>query len=254
MHTDIEGLANRRRDADGRHRTLQAALDWSHGCASATEQTLFRRLSIFARFRTEDVIAVAGDSSDNGGSRGSGEERNTLDRLDSLVARSLVVVEDCDGSAAYRLLQPVRQYATARLQDAGESEGCADRHATHIARRAIDAGRRYFADQAEVVARLRFAAGDIDLALRRLLVTNHYNVAADLISAVALYWFFNDQPTGRRWVDRVSTAEADLDERRVLALHFSRGLLYQDGIEVDRAVADLETTLEGVPPSRTPAS
>jgi predicted ATPase len=236
LHSDLVTLVDHRRDADRRHRSLQAALDWSHGSATGEERVVFRRLSTFARFRADDAVAVVGQP----------EERSrVLAALRSLVSKSLVVLEDCDGEAAYRLLQPVRLYAGGWLRDAGEVEAFTDRHALHTARAAIDAGRRYFTDQPSVVAKLHFAAGDLELSLQRLLSTGRYSLAADVIGSLALYWFFNDQPSGRRWADRASAEMAQLDERRRLGLHFARGLLHHSGTEVGRSVADLEAAVDG---------
>ena len=47
-----------------------------------------------------------------------------VDGLTSLVDKSLVVVEEWDGEARYRLLEPVRQYAHEKLDDAGEVLEC----------------------------------------------------------------------------------------------------------------------------------
>jgi predicted ATPase/DNA-binding SARP family transcriptional activator len=47
-----------------RHRTLQAAIDWSHGLLSGPEQALFARLSVFAGgFALEAAEAVGGNGS-----------------------------------------------------------------------------------------------------------------------------------------------------------------------------------------------
>ena len=236
LEMDTAMLVDDRRDIGGRHRSVQAALEWSHDGLGANERVLFRRLAAFARFRAADAIAITGDP-------GAGEQ--TVAALRSLVFKSLVVVEDRDGQAAYRLLQPVRIFARRKLRDSGELDAIADRHAHHTARAAIDAGRRYFEDQAAVVAKLHFAAGDIDLSLQRLIRTGPHDLVADVVTALALYWFFNDQPSGRRWAERASAELTGLDERRRLNLRFARGLVNHGGLDAQRAVADLETAVRG---------
>jgi predicted ATPase len=229
-------LVDHRRDVDRRHASIQAALDWTHRGAGEEEQVMFRRLATFARFRADDAVAVAGRPEDR---------PRTLAVLQSLLSKSLLVMEDRDGQGSYRLLQPVRLYARDRLREANEIDEFEDRHARHTRDNAMAARRRYFSDQPSVVAKLSFASGDIDLALRRFLDTAQYSEAVDLIRALALYWFFNDQRTGRRWADRASAELSQLDARQQVSLRFARGLLHHGGIELARSVDDLWAAVEG---------
>jgi len=50
-------------------------------------------------------------------------------RFGSLADKSLVSVDTGGPSARYRLLDTTRSYARSKLQDAGESESMAQRHA-----------------------------------------------------------------------------------------------------------------------------
>jgi predicted ATPase/DNA-binding SARP family transcriptional activator len=113
-----------------RHQTLQSAFKWSWQLLSDSERALLSRLSVFTggwtlqaaeAVCTDDKIAQA----------------DILELLTSLVDKSLVVylhgetdVENCLSSqqARYHLLQTVRQFAAARLLDAGERESIAERH------------------------------------------------------------------------------------------------------------------------------
>src|SRR5436305_3741099 len=101
------------RTAVPRQPTLRAAVDWSHELLSKDERMLLRRLAVFsAGWTLEAAEAVtAGDGLD---------ALDVLDLLDHLVARNLVVVEEQDGAARYRLLGSIRQYAQEKLVDAGE--------------------------------------------------------------------------------------------------------------------------------------
>jgi predicted ATPase len=53
---------------------------------------------------------------------------DVLDLLTSLVDKSVVMYEDRDGNARYRLLETARQYASDRLVESGESDTIRDRH------------------------------------------------------------------------------------------------------------------------------
>ena len=77
----------RSRDLPERQRTIAATLDWSHDLLTRDEQTLFRRLSVFAGgFDLDAVEAIGGD----------------LATLGGLVEQSLVIA----GDDRFRLLEP----------------------------------------------------------------------------------------------------------------------------------------------------
>ncbi len=120
-------LTNGSRTATPRQRTLRGALDWSYELLGEPEQTLFRRLSVFAGgFTLETAEAVgAGD--------GVGAA-DVLDLLSRLVEKSLVVGSQEEGVTRYRVLEPLRQYAWARLQESGEAGDLRRVHAKHYLR------------------------------------------------------------------------------------------------------------------------
>ena len=75
------------RDALPRAQTLRASVDWSHDLLDDDERTLFRRLGVFAGGWTLDAVEEV--------CAGNGLDRAAiLDLLGSLVAKSLVVVEE----------------------------------------------------------------------------------------------------------------------------------------------------------------
>lgn len=67
----------------------------------------------------------------------TGDPARTVDRLDALVARSLLhtVRDEGSGEIRYRLLETIRVYAHQRLIDGGDAEATRGRHAAHIADR-----------------------------------------------------------------------------------------------------------------------
>ena len=75
---------------------------------------LLRRLSVFAGWSLEMAEQVCSDDDIPAG--------DILDLIAALVDKSLVVLEpEVLGQARYRLLDTIRDYAAARLADAGES-------------------------------------------------------------------------------------------------------------------------------------
>jgi predicted ATPase/DNA-binding CsgD family transcriptional regulator len=109
------------RGAVPRRQTLAASIGWSHALLAEPDRIVLRRLAVFAGgFGLEAALAVAA-----GGAVARGE---VLDALGRLVDKSLVVAEEHDGEARYRLLETIRQYAADRLTEAGEAAAARDRH------------------------------------------------------------------------------------------------------------------------------
>ena len=102
------------RFASPRQRTLRATIEWSYALLTEAERMLFRRLSVFAGWSLEMAEQVCADDDIPVG--------DVLSLTAALVDKSLVVLEpEVLGQARYRMLDSIREYAAARLADAGES-------------------------------------------------------------------------------------------------------------------------------------
>src|SRR5229473_5907340 len=121
-----------------RHQTLRTTIDWSHELLAASRSTLLRRLCVFAgRFTLEDVESVC--TSDDV------PAAQALDRLSSLVDKSLVIKEEASGRACYRLHETMREYAGVKFREADEEEVVEGRFAEYYratCQRSV-AGARY---------------------------------------------------------------------------------------------------------------
>jgi predicted ATPase/DNA-binding winged helix-turn-helix (wHTH) protein len=123
---------SRDRAAPARHQTLRAALEWSHGLLNDREQTVFRRLSVFAGSTSLALIQrVVADPPQAGGL----DEWTVLDALSGLVDRSLVAVVGGvdDTRPRYRMLASPRALALEQLRGAGEEDALRRRHALALA-------------------------------------------------------------------------------------------------------------------------
>jgi predicted ATPase/class 3 adenylate cyclase len=106
-------LTSGARDALPRHQTLRAAVDWSYDLLDEHERMLFLRLSVFqGGFAIEAAEAVCSSS--------QCATADVLDQLARLVDKSLILVDERNGRARYRLLETLRQYGMERLAAAGE--------------------------------------------------------------------------------------------------------------------------------------
>lgn len=109
-----------------RHQTLRATLEWSHALLTPDEQTVFRRLGVFAgTFTLEAAQYVASDTRIDAWA--------ALDHLGALVDKSLVLAEG-DPVPRYRLLETTRSYALERLAEAAETKRAMRSHAEAIVR------------------------------------------------------------------------------------------------------------------------
>jgi predicted ATPase/DNA-binding winged helix-turn-helix (wHTH) protein len=115
-------LTGGRRTALPRHQTLRATLDWSYELLTEPERAILRRLAVFAGpFSLDATTAIAAGS--------EFAVPSAVESLASLVAKSLVATEGHGAVARYRLLDTTRAYATEKLDESGEHESLARRHA-----------------------------------------------------------------------------------------------------------------------------
>lgn len=124
LHNRFRLLTGGARTAVRRQQTLRASVDWSHALLTEPERVLFRRAAVFmGGFDLDAAQAVCGDS--------DVERYQTLDQLTLLIEKSLVVAEDADHGARYRMLETVRQYALEKLGESGEADAVRTRHRDH---------------------------------------------------------------------------------------------------------------------------
>ncbi|WP_433281333.1 ATP-binding protein [Micromonospora sp. CA-244673] len=104
--------------ADDRHRSVRAALDWSHALLEPADRALLRRVSVFvAPFTVAAAAEVAGSATGV-----------VADGLARLAEQSLLVVTPSLGGTEYRALETIRQYGTERLTEAGDLDDARTRH------------------------------------------------------------------------------------------------------------------------------
>jgi predicted ATPase len=132
-------LGGGNRNAPARQQTLRAALDWSHGLLSTTEQTVFKGLGVFVGGFTLELASAVVAMDPQGRAI---DESALVDALAELVDRSLVVADHGD-PPRYHLLESAREYALDQLRAAGELHEAQHRHAKAICRR-FQAGEERF--------------------------------------------------------------------------------------------------------------
>jgi tetratricopeptide (TPR) repeat protein len=112
-----------------RHQTLRHAVAWSYDLLSDAEKALVTRCSVFTGgFELESARAVSG----------SDDEFVTLDLLDALVRKSLLVAGRSSGRARYSMLETVRQFAEEQLAETNDADAVRTAHARYFAAREGD--------------------------------------------------------------------------------------------------------------------
>ena len=112
-------LSGGSRRAQERHRTLLATVSWSHDLLSTPERTVFRRLAVFPASFTLDAAEAAVGPGD--------VDTDVVGSVLGLVDKSLVQFDPEEGR--YRLLETLRQFASDRLAESGETSSTRERHA-----------------------------------------------------------------------------------------------------------------------------
>ena len=179
------------RTAPTRQQTLRATLDWSHQLLEEPEQTLLRRLAVFAGgFELEAAEAVCPGE-------GVGAAA-VIDLVDRLVDKSLVVGE----GGRYRLLEPIRQYAYERLDGSGEANAVRRRHAEHYLAVARQADRLLRGPrQMDGFARLNREANNLWEALEWAEQEAQDDLGLELAAALGWHWFYDEHlAEGERWL------------------------------------------------------
>lgn len=202
-------LTEGRRDSPQRHRTMRAALGWSHEMLGDSARRTLRALSVFRGGATSDAVAaVVGDrvASDSA--------------LGALVDASLVVVEHGSEAPRYRLLDLVAAYAAGLAEELGDTDALRDAHAGHflgVAQRAEPHMRA--SGQREWFTRLLGDEANFRAAMVHALERGEAVTALELGGALWMFWrwagLFAD---ARTWLDQALRLGDERSPLRLQAL------------------------------------
>jgi predicted ATPase len=216
-----------------RHQTLRHAVQWSFDLLDAAEKTLLARCSVFAGgFDLAGARAVAG----------SGDEFATLDLLDALVRKSLVVADRSWGRTRFSMLETVRQFADEQLVASAEADETRTAHARYFAARETDvlalwdSPRQretydwFTLELANLRSAFRWAAdhGDLDIA-----------ATIAVYAAFVGYWVEQYEPIG--WAEELIEPARAVDHRRLPQLYVLAAHCFMTG-RVDDAVGYAEAS------------
>jgi predicted ATPase/transcriptional regulator with XRE-family HTH domain len=218
-------LTTGNRTALPRHQTLQDAIDWSYDLLSATEKTLFLRLSVFINGWTlEAAENVCSDT----------YIKSTMiaDLLSQLVNKSLVIIEETQSGTRYRMLETIRQYAYEKLAESEGSDVLHDRHLDYflgLAERAEPYLMK--SEQLEWLAVLDADYENLRLALEWSLAKPTAESSLNLCRALWWFWIIRCYwMEGLHWV-RKALAKPFRDESKSEKIARARALYTQAYLE-----------------------
>ncbi len=204
-----------------RHQTLRHAVRWSYDLLTEPEKLLLECCSVFSGgFDIESACAVT--SSD--------DDFTTLDLLDALVRKSLLVADRASGRTRFSMLETIREFADEQLVGRGAAAEARTAHSRHFAHREAqlleiwDSPRQrefydwFVRELPNLRTAFRWAAdqGDIDTAST---IASH----AGFIGAVAELY----EPTA--WAEELIEPAKAVHHRRLAALYLIASHCYTAG-------------------------
>jgi predicted ATPase len=206
-----------------RHQTLRHAVQWSYDLLDDAEKALLDRCSVFAGgFDVESACAVAGSDGD--------DDYVTLDLLDALVRKSLLVADRSAGRTRYSMLETIRQFAEDQLVARGEATEVHAAHARYFAGRETDilalwdsprqreAYDWFTGELANLRTTFRWAADQGDL-----------EVAAPIATCAAWLGFQTENYEPIAWVEELIEPARAVGHPRLTALYVMASNCYATG-------------------------
>jgi predicted ATPase len=197
------------RAAAPRQRTLRATIEWSYEMLTAAERTLFARLSVFGGWSAEMAEQVcAGDDL---------PARDVAGLTDALAAKSLVTREpEALGEVRFRMLDTIREYAAARLAEAGETgqfQAALRDYVLRTAERHLAIGMAPdtvpWPDRVDCSRRYDIDSGNVSQALAWCLARADPESGLRICVAVAPRWIvWGSLTEGGEWLDRFLALDA----------------------------------------------
>jgi predicted ATPase/DNA-binding CsgD family transcriptional regulator len=210
------------RDLPVRQQTMRDTIAWSYQLLDNAEKALFRRFAVFVGGCTLEAAQEVCDLDDVGRPE---IEKSTL----SLVDKSLLRRQEHPWGSRLTMLETIREFAAERLDEAGEGEALARRHAQYyLAFTELAELKLKSAEEVVWLARLDADYDNLRAALRWSLaepVADEEEWAAGVVmagrfvKALYFYWYMRGYLTeGREWSERLLARSGGSASARATAL------------------------------------
>ena len=184
-----------------RQQTLRAALDWSYELLSPAERGLLEQVSVFLSGMTleaaEAVCTAPGHTA-------------VLDGVSSLLDKSLLRREEALGDEPrFEMLETVREYALAKLEESGEDTAVHRRHAAYyLAFVNLATSELAGPRQDRWLRRLDEEMDNVRAALRWSRDSERAEHGLRMATALVGYWHLRGRLTeGRGWLDELLSVQ-----------------------------------------------
>jgi predicted ATPase/DNA-binding CsgD family transcriptional regulator len=201
-------LAEGPTDVAPRHRTIRAAMDWSYELLGPVDRLVFRWLSPFASgVQLEDLTRFGWSGL---------TESQLLESVGRLVRQNLLIRTESQRQTRIRFMEVLREYASDRLETAGEVDEAQEAFCSLILLLARSAQQDCDGQQARSFAILSCEHINLLNGLGWLCLQRDAR-AAQLISCLGWYWESSGYlAEGRRWAERCLPFAETADRWQVL--------------------------------------
>ena len=215
-----------------RHQTLRHAVAWSYDLLDDAEKALLERCSVFAGgFDLESACAVMG----------SDDDFATLDLLDALVRKSLLVADRSAGRTRFSMLETIRQFAEEQLAASGAATEARTAHARYFAEREADILTRWDSPrQREAYDWLTIELANLRTAFRWAADHGDLDVAAAIASYAGFLGFMVQTLEPIAWAEELIEPTGAVDHPRLAFLYVIASLCYATG-RIEAAVGYSDT-------------
>jgi len=208
-------------DLPDRQQTMTDTIEWSYNLLPAPAQQLLARLSVFAAPFTADAAeAVCGQ-----------DGADAVAGLSTLLDHSMVSpASRPDGERAFRLLEPIRQFAAARLDNADETLSGLQRHLLDV----LKTASATHGSQDRDMLRLDSEQPNLQVVLRWL--DREGGPSGPLLQAIGDVWVWllvrgHFRRTSELWqqIESLPVEGLRTDRDRLARSHLSASMLVNDG-------------------------
>jgi len=204
-----------------RHHTLRHAVAWSYDLLEDAGKAVLDRCSVFAGgFDLESACAVAD----------SGDDFATLDLLDALVRKSLIIADRSTGRTRFSMLETIRQFAEEQLVASGAATEARAAHAHHFAERAGDILALWDSPrQREAYDWFATELANLRTAFRWAAEQGDLDIAATIATYAAFLgiWVDNYEPIA--WAEELIEPARAVDHPRLAALYLMASVCWNAG-------------------------
>jgi predicted ATPase len=211
-----------------RHQTLRHAVAWSYDHLDDAEKSLLASCSVFAGgFDLPAACAVAD----------CGDDLATLDLLDTLVRKSLVVADRTSTRTRFSMLETIRQFADEQLVASGAAEQVRAAHARYFAGREADVMALWESPrQREAYAWFTVELANLRTAFRWAADHGDLGAAATIATYAGLLGYLVENYELIAWAEELIEPARAVDHPRLAFLYVIASLCWMTSGRIDDVV------------------